>query len=109
MPKNKATLPKDTSGDPIGALSPTGVMDDQTTSGTSAGAAFPTGMDGGDIVRVACTAACYFVTGVGAQTAVATDTLLPAGVEYFRIPYGHTHYAVIQVSAAGAFHIEKME
>ena len=108
MAYTKATLPKDTSGDPIGCLSPTGIMDNQTTSGTAAGASFPSGMDEGDIVRVACTAACYLAFNTGAD-AVATDTLLPAGVEYFRIPKGATHYSVLQVSASGAFHIEKME
>ena len=104
-----ASLPKDTSGDPIGCLEPTGISTTQTTSGVSAGAAFPAGMGERDIVRVACTAACHLSFGIGAQTATTSDLLLPAGVEYFRVPNNATHYAVIQVAAAGTFHMEVME
>jgi preprotein translocase subunit SecF len=71
------------------------------TSGTSASASLPANSE---LIRVSCTAACRFRTGIGATTALATDALLTSGDALIvRIPAGHNTVAAIQDSAAGNF------
>lgn len=83
-----------------------------TTSGTSAGAALPTMLSGEAprYIRVAATAPAYFRVGVGAQTAVTTDLLVqPADAVILHIPSGVTHFAAIQVAAAGVVQVSPLE
>jgi hypothetical protein len=59
---------------------------------------------------VLCTAgACHWRTGVGAQTAVATDQLIvPNTMIVIKLPQGHNNIAVIQDGAStGNFNFAK--
>lgn len=102
-------LPRDKFKSPIQCLCPalasTAVV---SVSGTSAGAALPTGTN---IVRFASTANCHVVFGVGSTpTATTSDMLFPAGVEVFTVPQGATHFAVINSGgSSGTFTATRME
>lgn len=82
------------------------------TSGTSAGGTIPTDSAGNvpRYIRVAATAAACFRIGVGAQTAVTTDLQVqPGDAVVLHVPSGCTHYAAIQVTAAGVVQVSPLE
>jgi len=79
---------------------------------TSAGAAIPTNASGvlPRQVRVAATAALYFRFGLGSvPTAVATDILIQPGDSEVLDVCGRTHFAVLQVAAAGVCVVTPLE
>lgn len=97
----EARMPTDLNGTAIQVLSV-----DQTTakkitvSSTSDGVELDSTIDRLDVVRVACTIDAYIEFGFGSEaTADTTSVLMPAGVEYFRIPTGATHLSAIRVGS----------
>lgn len=83
-----------------------------TTGAASAGTTIPTAQSAEvpRYIRVAATAACTFRIGAGAQTAVTTDLLIqPGDAVVLAVPNGFTHYAAIQVTAAGVVQVSPME
>lgn len=104
----EVSLPTDTFGRPIGALTSTGARATVSTTDTATGNTLPSGTVGGDVIRVATTTDVYLSIGTGAQTADTTDMLVPAGVEYMVVPQSATHYSAIRVTDNGRFQIEKM-
>ena len=89
----------------------TGVQ--QASGAASAGAALPT-CQSGEIpryIRVAATAAACFKLGAGgAPTATAGDVQIqPGDAAILHVPSGMTHFAVIQVAAAGLVQVSPLE
>lgn len=82
-----------------------------TTSGTSASATIPNALGGSkpNYVYVVATAAAHIRWGKGAQTAVTTDTLLPANVPVILHVNGCDTIAAIQNSGAGTVNIVPQE
>jgi aspartate/methionine/tyrosine aminotransferase len=83
-----------------------------TTGAASAGTTIPNASSNEKprFIRVAATAACTFRMGVGAQTAVTTDLLIqPGDAVVLHVPSGVTHYAAIQVAAAGVVQVSPLE
>lgn len=88
----------------------TGVQ--QASGAASAGGTLPTAQSGEvpRYIRVAATAPACIRIGAGAQTAVATDLQVqPGDTVILSVPRGFTHFAVIQVSAAGIVQISPLE
>jgi aspartate/methionine/tyrosine aminotransferase len=82
------------------------------TGAASAGAAIPNASSGEKprYIRVAATVACTFRIGTGAQTALTTDMLIqPGDAVVLHVPSGVTHYAAIQVAAAGVVQVSPLE
>jgi hypothetical protein len=53
-------------------------------------------------------AVAHFRTGIGAQTAVLTDTFIaPGSTETFVVPPAHTHAAVILSAGTGAIYFQR--
>lgn len=104
----KPTMSRDVSGTAIQALCPSGPTSSINTSGASASAALPAGLQEGEIVRVAATHDCYIKFGQSGLSATATDILMPAGVEYFVLPKNATHFAGLQVAEAGRLQIQEV-
>ena len=73
---------------------------------TSANTNLPSGVEAGDLVRIAATTNCYIVFG---GTADSNDHLFIQGVEYFRVPEGVTQLAAIRVDSDGALTISRMK
>lgn len=87
----------------------TGVTDTAVIGTSSGGGAFTTPQNG-EVVRVVNDSIdkAFFRTGVGAQTALVTDTpLAPSSVEVFRIPSGHTHWAAIRAAGSGNVYLTR--
>ena len=97
----KPNMTRDVSGTAVQALKPTGVTALVITSGVSSSQALPAGLDFGEIARIAVTHDVYFKFGTAGLSADSTDILIPAGVEYFVVPPGATHFAALQVAEAG--------
>ena len=80
---------------------------------TSAATAIPTNSSGlvPTKVRVSATAAACIRFGVSATVVATTGDAMvqPGDSQLFRIPLGVTHFAVIQVSAAGLVQISPIE
>ena len=72
---------------------------------TTARVALPTGVTGGDIVRIASNTDSYIVFGTSTVDATTSDALFTQGVEIFHVPAGATHLASIRVSADGVLTI----
>lgn len=84
----------------------------QASGATSAGAALPNDASGNRprFVRVASTAAVYFRFGQGGvPTAVATDILVQPGDAVVLDTSGNSHFAVLQVAAAGVVVVTPLE
>ena len=84
----------------------------QATGVASAGAALPVDSAGQlpKFVRVAVTADTYFRFGQGGvPTAVATDLLITPGHPVVLQTNGRTHFAVLQVTAAGVAVVTPLE
>lgn len=82
------------------------------TGAASAGTTIPNASSGEKprYIRVAATAACTFRIGAGAQTALTTDMLIqPGDAVVMQVPGGITHYAAIQVAAAGIVQVSPLE
>ena len=89
----------DSKGRPVPVLAH-GLSEDITTSGTSQ----QTAALAGKLVRLVCTAACYYEVGSSPTAAAGSSVLLPANVVVFEpIPNPGDKVAVIQVSEAGTF------
>jgi aspartate/methionine/tyrosine aminotransferase len=83
-----------------------------TTGAASAGTTIPNASSGEKprFIRVAATVACTFRIGAGTQTAVTTDLLIqPGDAVVLHVPSGVTHYAAIQVAAAGVVQVSPLE
>jgi hypothetical protein len=82
-----------------------------TTSATSAGATIPLTSSGSvpRYVRVSVTAAANIRIGTGAQTAVATDTLVMPSDSITLSTNGCTNIAAIQLSAPGTVNVVPVE
>jgi aspartate/methionine/tyrosine aminotransferase len=83
-----------------------------TTGAASAGTTIPnaSSTEKPRFIRVAATAACTFRMGAGVQTAVTTDLLIqPGDAVVLHVPSGVTHYAAIQVAAAGVVQVSPLE
>ena len=81
------------------------------TSGTSAGTTIPLSSSGAvpRYVRFSASVAAYVRIGTGAQTAVAGDILVNPSDAIIIATNGNTHYAAIQVSAAGVVQASAVE
>lgn len=85
------SLPSDASGRAVQALAPV-YIDDFTVSGSSTRVA----VGAATVVRLASSAAGYFLFGDSNVTAASTTShFFPAGVEVFAVPVGATHVAFI--------------
>ncbi|CAB4126127.1 hypothetical protein UFOVP73_52 [uncultured Caudovirales phage] len=83
-----------------------------TTSAASAGAAIPFCSSGEypRYIRAAASAPAYFRIGPGAQTALATDLQVqPGDAVILSVPSGCTHFAALQVNAAGTVQVSPLE
>jgi hypothetical protein len=84
----------------------------QASGATSAGTTLPTASDGNvpRYVRVAATAPACFRFGYGSlPTALATDLQIQPGDAVVLTTNNATHFAVIQVSAAGIVQVSPLE
>lgn len=84
----------------------------QASGAVSAGTTLPTAQSGEvpRFIRVAATVPACIRIGAGAQTAVATDLQVqPGDAVILAVPNGFTHFAVIQVAAAGVVQISPLE
>ena len=93
-------------------LTPTSTGIRLATSGTSAGAVFPTSDTPSTIrtYRVSATAPAHIRMGIGAQTAVNTDFMVQPGEPVMlRVPPGITHIAALQVSGTGIVQISPLD
>lgn len=89
----------------VHAFSRTGNTASLSTSNVSAGAALPGTFGSSVRVHNPGTIPIHFRVGIGAQTAVLTDTVIPGGgTEVFSIPQGATHIAAIQASGTGTLY-----
>mgnify|MGYP000978170371 CR=1 FL=1 len=82
-----------------------------TTSGTSSDETIPNNA-AGELPKyclITATAACYVRWGVGAQTAVTTDMLVPANVPLAIKTHGADTIAAIQVSSGGTLNVTPLE
>lgn len=81
------------------------------TSATSAGATIPLDSAGNvpRFIRIAATAPACVRLGVGAQTAVTTDSLVQPGDAVVTTTNGRTHIAAIQVAAAGVVQVSPLD
>ena len=80
-------------------------------TGTAGGTTLPNAADGNPpkFCLISSTTDSHFRTGKGAQTAVATDTFLPAKTMMIIRTAGHTHFSAIQDSAGGNFNVTPLE
>lgn len=84
----------------------------QATGVSSAGAALPNDSAGNvpRLIRVAATAAAYFRLGSGGvPTATSVDILVQPGDAIVIATNGRTHFAAIQVAAAGTLSVTPLE
>ena len=84
----------------------------QASGAVSAGGAIPTCSSGElpKFIRVAATAPACIKIGAGLPTATVSDLQVqPGDSTILHIPNGITHFAVIQVTAAGIVQISPLE
>jgi hypothetical protein len=85
---------------PLVALDPT-LCVTGTVAGTTARVALPTD----DVVRVAASTDCYIRFGNSTVNAATSDALFVKGSELFKVPYGATHLAFIQLATGGVISV----
>lgn len=101
-------LPVDLDGHPMNALElGANIADD--VDGSSDNNVLPTGVAAGSIIRVAVSQDTYINFGSVSVTAAATNYLMPAGVEYFKLAADVGYIAYLQVSTAGRISVTLMK
>lgn len=75
---------------------------------TSTVSAAATGLTGGLVYRVACDSPVFYRTGTGTPTAVTTDSLFLAGVEYLGLRSTDTAFAFITAAGTGVCTITRL-
>lgn len=95
----------------MSAISITGPGASITTSGSSASVAIPTTDSSTPprFVLVTCTAAAYITPGDSAVVATTDDIILQPNYPLKLIIAGNTHFAALQVAAAGKVNVIPIE
>lgn len=101
-------LPVDLDGHPMSALElGANIADD--VDGTTDNNVLPTGAAAGSVIRVACSQDTFINFGDNSVTAAASNYLMPAGVEYFKLAADVGYIAYLQVSTAGYISVTLMK